>query len=89
MNKNKVMNFSATWCGPCKLFAPIWNDVAAQLGDKFEFEKIDIDECEPLCEQHGIASVPTTILFHGGTEVKRRSGSFPNANAFIEWLTQN
>jgi len=87
-SKNPVICvFSASWCGPCKMFAPTLEHVSKQLANQYTFAKIDIDECESLCNAQRIASVPTIILFKGSAETKRKSGAFPTPESFTTWIT--
>jgi len=88
-NKPVVINFSATWCGPCRMFAPIFDQVQSDLSNDFAIEKCDIDECEQFANENNIASVPTTIVYKDGRETARRSGAFPNAETFESWIKQN
>ena len=87
-NEDMVVNFSASWCGPCKMFAPIWEEVSGKHAADYFFLKIDVDECETLCAELNIASVPTTLVFKRGQEVKRRGGTFPTTKLFEDWLSQ-
>ncbi|MCL2569575.1 MAG: thioredoxin family protein [Firmicutes bacterium] len=78
--------FSASWCGPCRMFAPKFESVSKRLGNEFVFAKIDADECEELCESYGIASVPTIIMFINGVEAKRKGGAFATEADFEKWI---
>ena len=69
-----LVDFFATWCGPCKMLAPILEQVAEEMGDKVVIAKADIDECMELAQEYGIMSVPTMILFKEGAEVSRNIG---------------
>ena len=71
--KPVLVDFFATWCGPCKMIAPILEEIAA-ADDSFDIAKIDIDEAEDLCDKYGVMSVPTLIKFAGGAEVARKIG---------------
>ena len=64
--------FSATWCGPCKVFKPVMNEIAGE-GHSVQF--IDIDQQQDLAAKHNVRSVPTTIIEEGGIEVDRIVGS--------------
>ena len=64
--------FSATWCGPCKTFKPVMNEVAG-AGHSVQF--IDIDSEEPMAREYNVRSVPTVIIEEAGVEVKRFVGS--------------
>ena len=66
--------FSATWCGPCKAFKPIMNEIA---NEGYSVEFIDVDQSQELAAKYGVRSVPTTIIEEGGTEVNRFVGSIP------------
>jgi len=64
--------FSATWCGPCKTFKPIMNEIA---GDGYSVQFIDIDQSQDLAAKHNVRSVPTTVIEENGVEVDRIIGS--------------
>ena len=64
--------FSATWCGPCKTFKPIMNEIA---GDGYSVQFIDIDQSQDLAAKHNVRSVPTTVIEENGIEVDRIIGS--------------
>ena len=66
--------FSATWCGPCKAFKPIMEEIASD-GHFVEF--IDVDKEENKAQHYGIRSVPTVVIEQGGKEVSRFTGSLP------------
>ncbi len=69
-----LVDFFATWCGPCKMLSPILEQVASEMGDRVVIAKVDIDECMDLAQEYGIMSVPTMILFKDGAEVSRNIG---------------
>lgn len=69
-----IVDFFATWCGPCKMFAPIFESAAAKAGDAAEFGKVDIDASPEIAERYGIMSVPTVMMFRNGEIVHRSSG---------------
>jgi len=64
--------FSATWCGPCKTFKPIMNEIA---GEGYSVQFIDIDQSQDLAAKHNVRSVPTTVIEENGVEVDRIIGS--------------
>ena len=71
--KPVLVDFFATWCGPCKMIAPILEEIASSE-DSFDIAKIDIDDAEELCDKYGVMSVPTLIKFAGGEEAGRKIG---------------
>ena len=74
-NKMKTAKyFTATWCGPCKAFKPVMNEVAGE-GHSVQF--IDVDENQPLASKYGVRSVPTTVIEENGIEVDRFVGALP------------
>jgi thioredoxin 1 len=82
--KKCLVDFYATWCGPCKAMNPVLESVENELGSDLIF-KIDVDKNRDLVEKLGIRSVPTFILFENGEEKERKSGILPK-NYLIESL---
>ena len=73
MNDKVVVDFFANWCGPCKMLAPIVEEVSNEL-EKITFIKVDIDETESLPRQFDIMSIPTLLVFEKGELIKRHTG---------------
>jgi thioredoxin 1 len=69
-----LVDFSATWCGPCKMLAPVLESVANKLEGKVTIVKVDVDESPDLAHKFGIMAVPTMILFKKGQQVNAFSG---------------
>jgi thioredoxin 1 len=69
-----LVDFFATWCGPCQYQAPILDQVARQVGDKAHILKIDVDKNQAVMQQYGIRGVPTLMIFRNGQIVWRASG---------------
>lgn len=69
---NKMIVFYADWCGPCKVYKPVYEDFAAQ--NNVQVERVDIDENRTLTEQYGVRSVPTTVFVKNGKEVGQITG---------------
>lgn len=83
-----LVDFYATWCGPCKMMHPILEDVKARVGDKARIIKIDVDGQQALAMQYGIQAVPTLMLFKGGQQVWRQSGVV-QGNELVKLIEQN
>ena len=78
MNEDAVLvDFFATWCGPCKMLTPVLESVANKLDGKVKIVKVDVDESPDLAQRFGIMSVPTMILFKKGTQAAAVSGYMP------------
>lgn len=75
-----VVDFSATWCGPCKMLAPVFEGVSNKMADKAKFFKVDIDENSNLAQKYRISAVPTMIIFKDGVPVENLSGFMPEQN---------
>lgn len=71
-----VVDFFATWCGPCKMLGPVFEELSTEIND-IKFIKVDIDEHEDLCRKYKVMSVPTLIVFDKGKEAKRNIGFIP------------
>ena len=63
-----VIDFFATWCGPCRMMAPVLEDVQKTLGDKVKIYKVDVDESDELARKYGIMSIPSVFFFVDGVE---------------------
>lgn len=85
-NEIIVADFYANWCGPCKMIAPIFNEIADEL-PLYTFVKINVDESENLAIEHNVMSIPTIIIFKNGSEVDRKIG-FVTKAALKTWITE-
>ena len=80
-----LVDFWAPWCKPCQALTPILEETEAASG-KFRLVKVNIDECEKLAERFNVLSLPTLIIFSGGTPVHRKMGSL-SRQALEEWIS--
>ncbi len=69
-----LVDFSAEWCGPCRMMAPILEEVARDIDDKAVVAKVDVDESQKASQQFQVTSIPTVILFKDGEELERVVG---------------
>ena len=69
-----IVDFFATWCGPCKMIAPVFERLSAE-NPAIKFVKVDVDALEEICMQFSIRSMPTFVALKDGTEVQRFSGA--------------
>ena len=72
-----LVDFWASWCGPCKMMGPVVEQIAEDMGDSARVCKINIDEQPELASQYNVMSIPTFILFKDGKEVNRTIGAMP------------
>lgn len=87
-NKPVVVDFFATWCGPCKMVTPILEDVKKRIGDNATIVKIDVDKNQTLAAKYGIQSIPTLMLFKEGKMLWRQTGVVP-AQQLINKINEN
>ena len=74
-----LVDFWATWCGPCKMIAPVVEEIAQEYEDKIVVAKIDVDEVPSVAAKYNVMSIPTLIVFENGKEVNRLVGFRPKA----------
>ncbi|MBR1792355.1 MAG: thioredoxin [Bacteroidales bacterium] len=74
-----MIDFGATWCGPCKALAPTIEEIATEYEDRAVVGKADVDECPDLSAQFRIRNVPTILFFKGGEVVDKVVGNVPKA----------
>jgi thioredoxin 1 len=72
-----LVDFSATWCGPCRRLEPVLEELASDFAGRASLVKVDIDQCPNLAKQYQVRGVPYLICFKGGQEVSRHAGALP------------
>ena len=73
-NTPVLVDFFATWCGPCQMLMPVLTDVKKNMGENITILKIDVDKNKELAEQNRVKGVPTMLLFQNGKQLWRQSG---------------
>lgn len=69
-----LVDFYAEWCGPCKMAAPVLDELADEANGKYEIMKVNVDEEQDLAGKYGVMSIPTVVLFKDGKEEDRKIG---------------
>lgn len=69
-----VVDIYATWCGPCKMMAPLFEELSKELADSYKFVKVNIDEERDIAIQYNVSSIPTLLFFKDGAVVAKESG---------------
>ncbi len=78
-DKPVLVDFWATWCGPCRMLAPVLEEIDREYGDRIKVCKVNVDEEPALAQQFGIMSIPLVILFKNGQPVRQSLGYRPRA----------
>ena len=76
----KILDFWATWCGPCKFMEPVIEELEKEYHGKIQIEKINVDENQELAAKHGVMSIPTYIIEKEGKEMERIVGATQKEN---------
>jgi thioredoxin 1 len=83
-----LVDFWASWCGPCKMLAPVIEKLGEQYEGSATIAKVDVDAEPALAARYGVMSIPTVILFKDGAEIDRKVGFMP-ASAYTQILDEN
>lgn len=81
-----IVDFWAPWCGPCKMFGPIFENVSTKF-DNIKFCKLNVDNDDEISKKYGVMSIPTIIIFKDGIEIKRNIG-FLDEDSLINILEE-
>lgn len=87
-DKPVLIDFYATWCGPCKMMGPILKDVSKKVGGRAKVLKVDVDKNPKVAAKYRIQGVPTLMVFKNGKMLWRQSGVVP-ANQLVQVLQNN
>ena len=79
-----VVDFFASWCGPCRMMAPILEEIQEELGDSVKICKVDVDESEELARKYGVMMIPTIIIFENGEVREKHVGLWQKDEALDE-----
>ncbi len=86
-DKPVLVDFWATWCGPCRMIAPVLEEIASEKGDKVKIAKLDVDANPVSAGRFGVRAIPTMIVFKDGREAQRIVGYMPKEK-LLQQLSQ-
>lgn len=76
-DKTVLVDFWASWCGPCRMLSPVVDEVSREHEDTLSVGKVNVDDCPDLARKFGVMSIPTLLLFKGGQLVDQQVGYMP------------
>ena len=83
-----IVDFWATWCGPCRMLSPLLDEVEAEMEDKVEVVKVNVDDADEIAMRFRIMSIPTLLFFKNGVNVDRSVGAMPKS-ALVDKINAN
>jgi len=81
-----LVDFWAPWCMPCKMMAPVLNEIAEEANIKVQVCKVNVDQYQSLASKYGIRGIPTTVVFRNGKEINRFVGCFQRSEDVQQWM---
>ena len=87
-DKLVIVDFWATWCGPCRMISPLLDEVEAEMADKVEVVKVNVDDADEIAMRYRIMSIPTLLFFKNGQMVDKSVGALPK-NALVDRIKAN
>ena len=83
-----MVDFWAEWCGPCKMIAPVLEEISEEIKENLCIKKLNIDENPNKPQEYGVRGIPTLILFKNGEKISEKIGVLPKSK-IIEWVQEN
>ncbi len=83
-----IVDFWATWCGPCRMLSPLLDEVEAEMEDQVEVVKVNVDDADEIAMRYHIMSIPTLLFFKNGQMVDRSVGAMPKS-ALVDKINAN
>ena len=87
-SKLVIVDFWATWCGPCRMLSPILDEVEEEMADQISVVKVNVDDADEVAAQYRIMSIPTLLFFKNGQIVDKTVGAMPK-NALVDKINAN
>lgn len=87
-DKPVLVDFFATWCGPCRMVGPILNQIETEMANEIKVVKVDVDNNQGIAAQYGVMSIPTMVLFKDGKEAAKNVGAMPK-EGIVEFINAN
>ena len=83
-----IVDFWATWCGPCRMLSPLLDEVEAEMADRITVVKVNVDDADEIAMRYRIMNIPTLLFFKGGSQVDKTVGAMPK-NTLVERINAN